>query len=277
MERCSFFIKNKALFGSFPTQENIYFYEEMGVRHFIDLTCEGEKRINNYETKYDYIKYPIIDRRVPSDWKSFSKFIIKISDIIGKLEKDDKIYIHCKGGHGRSGVVVASLLCYLYDISPSEAITMTTLFHNNRTDMKEKWRLLGSPQTRSQKHFVCNFFEPLYIYKNCGTYFTYNYNNDANVSIKLDMIGKFKNVTSAINYMKDKHKNDWGNKRKEIMFNILTHKFNQHEDLKSSLINTGLRPITYQSENQYWGINNDVGQNITGKLIMKLRYMFYMS
>lgn len=114
MNCCSFFIKNKALFGSYPTQESVEELEGNGVRHFINLTYDDENLITKYTTKYNYISYPIVDQHVPTNWQSCAKFILNICDIIKHLDGDDKIYIHCKGGHGRSGVIVACILCHMF-------------------------------------------------------------------------------------------------------------------------------------------------------------------
>jgi len=107
MDRSSFFIKDKALFGSFPTQDAVEELETIGVRYFIDLTHSHETKIVPYETRYTYISFPIPDRRIPVNILEFSSFIVKLSDIILGCGRIKIIYIHCKGGHGRSGVVVA--------------------------------------------------------------------------------------------------------------------------------------------------------------------------
>tara|TARA_A100001015_G_scaffold310205_1_gene411142 strand:+ start:1722 stop:1895 length:174 start_codon:yes stop_codon:yes gene_type:complete len=54
MEKASFFIKDKCLFGSYPTQIAVNDLENKGVRHFIDLTNEFERKIIPYTTKYNY-------------------------------------------------------------------------------------------------------------------------------------------------------------------------------------------------------------------------------
>ena len=115
----SMFIENRAYFGGYPTQEFLEELEsEHNVRYFIDLTCDNEKGITPYTTKYNYIRYPILDNRIPDNIISFVLFIIKLKKIIDSLNNTtDKIYIHCRGGHGRSGIVVASLLCYIYKIN----------------------------------------------------------------------------------------------------------------------------------------------------------------
>jgi len=303
MDRSSEFIKNKGLFGGYPTQEHVTEYENMGIRFFIDLTFDGEKHITPYTTKYTYINYPIHDRRIPTDWKQFATFIIKIGNIIESLKQYEKIYIHCKGGHGRSGIVVACLLCHLYKISPSEAIEKTTKYHNRRPVMKEKWRRLGSPQTRSQKHFVSKFFEPLYIYKNYTKYFSTDFSNTADLTVIIPGFGMFPNADSAFNAFRDplndkyvgsletatddneinkiisecKPRNDWDEVKKCIMYTILQHKFGQHTDIYNNLIQTGLRPIIVQSNDLYWGKNDNCGKNVMGKLISKLRKEFYLN
>lgn len=301
MERSSEFVKNKALFGSYPSQEQVNEFESLGVRYFVDLTCIGENKIVPYYTTYTYIHYPIPDRRVPTNWESFSRFIIKVVDIIKNLSTGEKVYVHCKGGHGRSGVVVASLLCYLYKITPSEALSKTSKYHGRRKDMKEKWRRMGSPQTRSQKHFVTKFFEPLYVYKNCTQYFSYGFSNDANFQVIVPKFGTFPTVTSAFNAFKDENdrkyitsleittdideiKNiinkkpepdNWEEIREDVMYKILKLKFEQNELLKKQLLNTGLRPIIVSSFDLFWGKLDKIGKNILGRMLMTLRKDLY--
>jgi hypothetical protein len=166
MERCSYFIPGKALFGSYPSQETVDLLETEGVRCFIDLTFQDERFINKYKTRFKYINYPIKDRSIPINWISFAQLIVKLCDIIKSLDDNEKVYIHCKGGHGRSGVLVACILCYYYNISPYESLLLTSKCHSERPQMREKWRRLGSPQSKKQKEFVYAFFKPLYFKRN---------------------------------------------------------------------------------------------------------------
>jgi protein-tyrosine phosphatase len=99
MDNSSYFIKNRSLFGSFPSQESVQELEEHGVRYFVDLTdITKEKKISEYKTKYTYINYPIDDHSIPTDIISFSTFIINISNIIKNLKEEERLYLHCKGG-----------------------------------------------------------------------------------------------------------------------------------------------------------------------------------
>ena len=140
MDNCSFFIKNKAMFGSFPTQRIVNELETMGVRYFIDLTTDEEKKkkVIPYFTKYTYINFQIVDRHIPTDLRAYAKFILKICTIIDRTP--DLVYLGCRGGHGRSGVVVATILCQLFGMSPEDALHQTTICHGNRKMLKEKWR-----------------------------------------------------------------------------------------------------------------------------------------
>ena len=302
MEHSSEFVKNKALFGSYPIQEHVDLFENHGVRYFIDLTLPGEKRITPYTTKYTYIHYPIHDRRVPTNWGSFARFIIKVGEIIKNLPSGDKVYVHCKGGHGRSGIVVACLLCYLYKITPSEALSKTTKYHSRRKEMREKWRRMGSPQTRSQKHFVTKFFEPLYIYKNYTKYFSAGFNNDADLSVMIPGFGLFPTATSAFNAFKDPSnteyvgsletetdvsrihlisesclpREEWVHIRESVMYTVLKNKFEQHNIIRKNLLDTGLRRIVVRSTDPFWGKLDNSGKNMIGKLLVKLRKELYM-
>jgi protein tyrosine phosphatase len=161
MDRSSYFIKDKALFGSFPTKDAVAELEKEGVRYFIDLTFPDENNITPYFTKYMYISFPIKDRYYPENKSEFTEFILKIAHIIVNLNGDEKIYIHCKGGHGRSGIVVSILLYHLFNLTPENALEHTKKSHNNRLVMRDKWRKIGSPQTYYQKVFVHNFCNSL--------------------------------------------------------------------------------------------------------------------
>lgn len=159
MNKTSFFIEDKALFGGHPTQEHVTVLEEFGVRHFIDLTYDNEFNIIPYQTKYNHISYPINDLSVPTDCFTFTQFIYQICEIIINLKEDEKIYVHCKGGHGRSGIVVACILHELVFKDVDEALEHTMIAHSKRLEMRLKWRIIGSPQTDEQKKFVrhiCN-------------------------------------------------------------------------------------------------------------------------
>lgn len=157
MQRASYFYLDKGLFGSYPTEEGVRELEEVGVRYFINLTCPEETLITPYRTEYHQITYPIVDRCAPMNRVTFAKFLTQLLHLIRQLPSGEKVYIHCKGGHGRAGLVVACLLCKLYAIGPVEALKLTSQCHDARPEMSTRMRKLGSPQTAAQKSFVREF------------------------------------------------------------------------------------------------------------------------
>jgi protein-tyrosine phosphatase len=157
MDTSSYFIQGKALFGGFPSQEKVEELEALGVRYFVNLTQSHERLITPYHTKYTQINFPIPDRDIPTNMERFKEFIAEVATIIFNLDKTERLYLHCKAGHGRSGVAVASLLCHIFNLSATDALRYTTLYHSQRPVMREKWRAIGSPQTKKQKDFVHAF------------------------------------------------------------------------------------------------------------------------
>lgn len=303
MERCSYFIKDKALFGSYPTQEAIETYEKLGVRYFIDLTCDGERRITPYRTEHEYIRYPIPDHNIPYNWKTFSVFILRVCNIIRHLGPGQLVYVHCKGGHGRSGIVVACVLCYLYKILPVEALRLTNEYHRQRKDMKPKRRILGAPPREYQKDFVHRFFRPLYYYKARNTGTTAGLSNFSIHSVEVPGLGTFPTAEAAFQACKDPdnkeyvrkqemaftpqiskklgrsctERRDWNEIRNDVMYKIVDLKFHQHEDIRRNLLNTGLRPLIEHSFDSYWGDGKTGrGKNVKGRILTKLRNRMYI-
>lgn len=305
MEKCSYFIKDKALFGGFPTQnevENLENHHE--VKYFINLTCNDETKITPYITKYTYIHYPIQDRKIPENWHTFSIFIIKVATIIKNLKNNDRLYLSCRAGHGRSGTVVACLLCYIYNLKPPEALKLTNEYHNNRVEMKQKWRDIGAPQTRTQKTFVYKFFETLYFYRAYKIGKTVGFSNFSYHSIYIPNFGLFPTSEAALQAYKDPNNTEYVNKQLEaktpaiskklgrlcnlrpdwfevrvnIMKNILILKIEQHPDFKENLLSTGLREIIESSRfDNFWGIGSEnQGLNMLGKLLMEIRNEYYI-
>jgi len=187
-ETSAFFIENKALFGAFPTQLQISQLEEWGVELIVNLTSNNEKKIKPYFTKCKVIQYSIPDREVPNNLITFYSLVLFLSEII---KNNKKIYIHCKGGHGRSSLLVCVLICFIYKIPPKLAFKYTSKFHASRlihsTNPKknEYWKNKGFPQFKEQKIFVVETFQkysipidsPFYIknnwLSNCGLYDNY--------------------------------------------------------------------------------------------------------
>jgi protein-tyrosine phosphatase len=296
MDTCSYFIENKALFGSMPNNETVKDLENIGVVFFVNLTSLRDRLVTFYETTHTVIKYPILDRKTPNDMLSFSKFIYKLYITIKTLKGNQKIYIHCKGGHGRSGIVVASILCLFHKIPPEYGLELTKVYHQKRKNMRDKWRRIGSPQTFNQKDFVRRLFDPL-----CFTFFSQCFlSNGSPHSITVPGVGSFKNVEAAYQAHKNLENEDyvkllqeeddlirirelgkttslcvhWDDQKHNIMYSLVKLKFDTYPELKSNLLYTFLRPIVLNSkEKTYW---KDLECNRFGKLLQKIRNDYYL-
>ena len=293
MDNSSYFIQGKAMFGSFPTQDSVHELERKGVRYFVDLTFPSEKKIVPYTTTYVCIRFPIPDCRAPRDWNAFACFIIRIADIIDRLPKGEKLYLHCKGGHGRAGVVVASLLCHIYGLDPQEGIHQTSISHSKRSVMREKWRKIGSPQTYPQKRFIHKFFSSLVFYRAFKHGHTGGFSTFTPHQVKIKGFGVFPTAEAAIQAYKSPNDDeyvqsqqdslspvlsremgrsirvrpDWSDIREAVVYAVTKLKFDQHPYLKVNLLNTGLRRIMHHDD-----ANRD---NVVGRALVKLREYYY--
>lgn len=160
LETATYFIENQASFGAYPTQDQIELLEKWGVDTIIDLTNSWENKIFPYYTKKKVIKFPIPDRKIPINIKEFCVLVVTLSE---KIDNGEKIFIHCKGGHGRAGILVAALLCFRNKITPIDALQLTSEYHSRRINIRLYWKKIGSPQTQEQKQFISHIFKDHYI------------------------------------------------------------------------------------------------------------------
>lgn len=264
MNYCSYFIKDRALFGSFPTQESVNELIKEGVTCFVNLTLSEEKHITPYETTCNYIHYPIIDNYIPTDWKSYSRFIITLANILKSSKPGEKMYIHCKGGHGRSGIVVASLLCYVFGLTPTDALEYTTKCHSNRHTMRDKWRKIGSPQTHIQKKFIYNFFSPLKIHSKNKLSLSLGFSIFSSHGVNIDGV-LYPTLYNAIVSLKIKECCE-----EPLLYNIFKKKLDQHSNIRDNLLSTGLRPIQYITD-----IHSMWEQKTFSTILTRLREEYY--
>jgi len=302
MNKSSYFIPDKALFGSYPDADAVKELEANGVVLFVNLTEDHEIE-NKYTVSGDnkILSFPIPDRKIPTDYLSFSLFIIKISILMNTFKNNDKLYVHCKGGHGRAGVLVACLLCYIYNIEPEKSLELTTQYHSTRKEMKQKWRQIGSPQTCRQKNFVIRMFTPIKFYRAFKSGTTTGFSNFSTHPVYM----KYFNVTfptseAAFNAYKDpdnkeyiqklveskspfiakEHskkcnlRTDWFQNREIFMQEVIRSKLEQHKEFEINLINTGLKPIIHFTKNdKFWGNGpENNGKNVLGNILMKIRH-----
>lgn len=295
MDKCSYFVRERALFGCFPTQEAVDELENEGVRYFVNLTYDDESLIVPYTTQYTRIDYPIPDRSIPTDWGTFAQLILRLSDITFNLPPGQRLYLHCKGGHGRSGVVVACLLIQMFNLMPETALEKTSKCHSRRKVMRPKWRKLGSPQTRSQKLFVERFFEPLCFYRASRSGPTAGFSNFSPHTVEISGFGLFPTSEAArqayrapedaeyvrrLEVSRTPHSAklmgskilpsaEWYRNRERNLRVIVENKFRQHPELLANLMRTGLRPIVERKG------STEFDRNMLGRVLTEVRNAFY--
>ena len=280
MNKSSYFIKDKALFGSYPTDSDIKYYEDIGVKYFIDLTCINE--IKPYTHNSMYIKYCIKDMDVPKDCSKFSAFIIFVTNIIKNLNEGEKLFASCKGGHGRVGVLVSCILCMYHNIDPLDSLQLTSQYHSNRIDMKQKWREIGSPQTQKQKNFVIKLLTPICFSRNIkiGDKVGFSIYSAHPITITCgDDEITFETSELAYNFLIDREEGEVSNDKKiELMEYVVLKKLNTHNVFLSNLISTNLRPIIFcSSKDTFWGISKSgEGRNELGKILVRIRNTYIL-
>ena len=104
---------------------------------------------NNLEQNVRYSHFPITDRSVPT-----KKVALAFGQLVRTITEDTgRVYIHCRGGHGRSGLVAACILVQLGE-APTTALATVRTMHANRPELSKRMRELGAPQNDKQREFV---------------------------------------------------------------------------------------------------------------------------
>lgn len=252
-------------FGAYPTDSQIEHLEKENTDFIINLTFEDEKHINPYQTVIPVIRYSIQDNHIPTDYESFSSLIIWICSKIIQTESI-KIFIHCKGGHGRSCMVATCIIYYLTKWVTRECIKYITEQHNNRMDMSDRWKTIRSPFTKTQKAFIYKFLNPICILKAYTIGYQAGFSSLSLFSIQTDL-GLFPNIDSAFEAYKEKYK-DFTDE--QIIQYLTRLKYTQHPELRIILLSTGIKHIFDLSRYAFGG-------NLIGKALMNYRQEIVLS
>lgn len=159
----TYWVTNNFIAGEYPadkrgetaSREKLRRYLEIGVDFFVDLTREGEKQsyqriLKEESTKANvrarYRRLPVQDFGVPT-----KEEMQHILDTIDSAIAENKIvYVHCRGGIGRTGTTVG---CYLarHGYGGEEALMeVNRLFRNSNRSYESSC----SPETTAQMRMV---------------------------------------------------------------------------------------------------------------------------
>jgi hypothetical protein len=128
-----------------------------GIRHFVDLT-EADEPLENYQpllmaeaqnlrVAVTYARIPIRDYSVPQRPDVMRRILDTIN---ADVEQDGITYVHCGGGIGRTGLVVA---CWLQEQGRTADEALAELARLWQTNQKSN-RRPSSPETAAQVAWV---------------------------------------------------------------------------------------------------------------------------
>ena len=128
-----------------------------GFTDFYDLTENFELSSYTQWLSLDslYTNFPIKNLSVPTSIEDTYTLIKSISEI-SLHENGRKVYIHCYGGVGRTGMIVACLLAYYYHVYDYE-IVMGRFREVYKNYTKSAY--MNAPETAIQKEFIKQFIQ----------------------------------------------------------------------------------------------------------------------
>ena len=147
-------------YGEKATEKLKHMYH-FGIRHFIDLTEEGELAPYSHLLPSDttYFRFPIVDCGAPKSIESVQRLLLRIEEL---KKMEGYVYVHCWGGVGRTGTIVA---CYLSQNwkEPELNHTLEALRRNFSEMPKSAYR--ETPETKEQIDFIEQFINSNKAYK----------------------------------------------------------------------------------------------------------------
>lgn len=159
----SYMVMDRVYAGEYPrdldetkSMEKIKQFERFGITHFVDLTEEGELRPYSQilGPHMRHIRFPIKDVCVPKSTESVKELVKRIKEILNS-NKGNRVYIHCWGGVGRTGVIVGCLLSEQHKYDFEE--TMRALTQAFSDCPKSAYR--ETPETSEQREFIAKYIE----------------------------------------------------------------------------------------------------------------------
>ncbi|KAF0974814.1 hypothetical protein FDP41_006288 [Naegleria fowleri] len=133
-------IPNHVCVGGYPRSKEVDSIVSSGISTFVNLVEDDEElrcgpfyydHASRKSTlpKLNYVTFPIRDKNIAEDDKV--KELVQL--LRSLVMRGEKLYIHCVGGHGRTGTIASLLLGNLYNLPAYDSLHWVQAFHDVRT------------------------------------------------------------------------------------------------------------------------------------------------
>eukprot|EP00741_Cyanophora_paradoxa_P002627 tig00000615_g2549.t1 len=115
-----------------------------GIRTYLQDARELLKREQSQlsQRKVDWLHCKIRDGFIGPD----EVVMALVEHLCARFVRGDVLYVHCWGGHGRTGTIVSLMLVYLYGLSADEAMKIVQWTHDRRKNPQN----MRSPESPAQ-------------------------------------------------------------------------------------------------------------------------------
>ena len=146
------------LFGIYKSsiRGNIPALWEFGITVFLDLTQSYEvpEYASFLPSDVQRISFPIRNCDVPSSVESVMDLFRRLEQLMHEQPRA-KLYIHCHGGVGRTGIIVACYYIYFEHLSFEEALDKM----GRQYAQAPRSKFMNAPETKRQIEYVKEFAE----------------------------------------------------------------------------------------------------------------------
>jgi hypothetical protein len=149
-------IPNRVLAGEYPgdpdeiaARERLIRLHRAGIDSFIDLTEEGELPPYHHllAKPSEYTRSAIVDSGVPNNVSQTQQILSTIRAAMGRGRR---VYVHCRAGIGRTGLIVGCFLAEEESNGKSALKILNTLWRQN--ERSASWPKV--PQTAEQADYI---------------------------------------------------------------------------------------------------------------------------